>query len=104
MWRVSPAIDNLGNALKRAGKLSEAEEHYEQALVLNPAALEVYLHLADAYAGTNQPSKAIATAERALELARSSGNMQAAESIAAQLAAFRAGRQEEGQIESPAGP
>ena len=82
----------------RAGRLSEAAGHYERSVGAEFGALEVHLHLADAYAGTNQPEKAIAAAERALELAQASGDAEAAESIAAQLAAFRAGRPEEGQV------
>jgi tetratricopeptide (TPR) repeat protein len=87
MWR---AYDNLGSALARAGRLNEAIENFQHALKLNPQALDVYGHLADAQVSADQPDEAIATVERALELARQSGAHSTAEKIDARLAAYRA--------------
>jgi hypothetical protein len=52
--------------------------------------LDVYGHLADAQAKTNQPAAAIATAEQALKLAHATGAQATATKIDAQLAAYRA--------------
>jgi tetratricopeptide (TPR) repeat protein len=88
MWR---AHDNLGSALLRAGRLPEAIERFQHAVRLNPQALDVYGHLADAQAKAHRPDEAIATAERALQLAAANGDQGTAAKIEAQLAAFRAG-------------
>ena len=87
MWR---AHDNLGMALKRSGRFEEAIHHYKLAIKHHPKGLEIYGHLADAYAHANQPEKAFATAERALALARASGNETTAQRITTQLKSFRA--------------
>jgi tetratricopeptide (TPR) repeat protein len=67
MWR---AHHILGMALYGTGDLPGAIEHYRSALEINPRAVEVYLHLADAYIHNKQPSEAMAVARAGLEVAR----------------------------------
>ena len=86
MWR---GHDNLGSALHRAGRHSEAIECFSQALRLNPSALDVYGRLAEAQAMSQQPAVAIATVEKALQLAQDLGDMATAEKIHEQLTAYR---------------
>jgi tetratricopeptide (TPR) repeat protein len=65
------AHNNMGIALANSGRLPEAVDFFRQTLTLKPDFTEVYLNLASAYAGMRQSSEAIASAQQALELARS---------------------------------
>jgi protein O-mannosyl-transferase len=80
---------NLGVALARSGKFSEAAHEFQETIRLEPTHAEAYGNLAKAFAVLHQPKDAIATAEAALELARSSGDQGAAGQIEAWLANYR---------------
>jgi protein O-mannosyl-transferase len=67
------AHNNLGNALLQSGRYKEAVEHYRQTLVLKPDSAVTYYNLAVAYANLQQKSEALASAQKALDLARSQG-------------------------------
>ncbi len=81
---------NLGVILANAGRLQEAVDQLTTALRLNPNRLPAYTKLTAAYAQLQRPAEAIATAEKALEVARSSGQTQLAGQIESWLANFRA--------------
>jgi tetratricopeptide (TPR) repeat protein len=68
------AHNNLGNALLVAGRIPEAIEHYQQALLLQPDYLQADLNLATAYLRSHQNEKAINAAQKGLDLARSRGD------------------------------
>ncbi|MGD0383670.1 MAG: tetratricopeptide repeat protein [Thermoguttaceae bacterium] len=61
---------NLGLTLARLGRLPEAIEHYRQALQFKPDYYAAYLNLISAYAETGRSAEALATAEKALAIAR----------------------------------
>lgn len=81
---------NLGIALGILGRPQEAIEHYRQAIRLKPEFPEAYANLARAYANTNQPAEALATAQKALDKARSLGLMALAKQIEDWLNNYRA--------------
>ncbi|MBI2825335.1 MAG: tetratricopeptide repeat protein [Planctomycetia bacterium] len=74
---------NLGSALASIGRIEDAIAHFERAVALKPDGVAL-ANLAFAYAMAQRDAEAIATAERALELARSEGDA----SLAAQLEAW----------------
>jgi tetratricopeptide (TPR) repeat protein len=81
---------NLGLTLARIGRLPEATEHYQHALRLSPEYCMAYVSLMSAYAETGQSSEAIATARKALELARFQGQTALAKQIEEWLKSYRA--------------
>jgi tetratricopeptide (TPR) repeat protein len=64
---------NLGNALMQTGRPHEAIEHFKQAVQIKPDYIGAYHLMALAYASLNQSSEAVATARKALDLARFQG-------------------------------
>jgi hypothetical protein len=54
--------------------------------------LDVYSHLADTQAKSRKPAAAIASLEKALRLARATGEASIAAKLVSQLAAYRAGQ------------
>ena len=90
--RVMPdfadAQTNLGASLLSAGRIQEAIIHLEEALKLTPD-VESHANLAFAYAQANRSVDAIATARKAVELARSKGETSLAEQIEAWLITYR---------------
>lgn len=59
---------NFGNALGRAGRLSEAEDSYRLALLARPGFAEAHNNLADVELELGRPMEAADNARRALEL------------------------------------
>ena len=68
--RINPAEAhyNLGYALLRKGRTSEAMDQYEQALRINPDYAEVHNNLASALVMTGRPSEAIDQCKEALRI------------------------------------
>jgi protein O-mannosyl-transferase len=64
---------NLANLLRQLGRTNEAIKQYRTALQLKPDYLQAYAHLAQSLAAMNQSQAAVATAEKAIETARSTG-------------------------------
>src|SRR5262252_3759190 len=62
------AHTNLGGALARQGKLTEAIEQYEQALQLKPDEAEAYTNLGGVLARQGKLTEAVQNCERALQL------------------------------------
>lgn len=79
------AQSNLAHALEISGRLDEAPAHYEVALRLRPDDFRLYSKLVEVYGQLHRPAEAVATAERALKLARSTGETEQAEQIEAWL-------------------
>jgi tetratricopeptide (TPR) repeat protein len=80
---------NLAMALSQAGRHSEAIEHWMQVLRLQPDNIAALRNLAGSYDKTGQTDKAVAALQKALDLARSSGNAPLADQIATQLAQYK---------------
>jgi protein O-mannosyl-transferase len=82
------AENNLGEALRLSGRAAEAITHYQNGLRLGPEYPEIYYRIALCYSDLNQSADAIATAEKALKLARSAGNTATMQEIQAWRAAY----------------
>jgi tetratricopeptide (TPR) repeat protein len=72
---------NLANMLSGKGEPSKAIEHYQTALRLQPQFVPAYANLAKALAVAGRSQDAITTAQRGIEVARSSGQKVDAEKI-----------------------
>ena len=81
-WRV------LG-AMQARSRRPEAIGALRQALRVNPYSLETHAWLAEAYAAAGRIDSAIATAERALQLAMASGEEALADAIRTRLKEYR---------------
>ena len=81
---------NMGVILGNMDRLQDAIGYYEKSLKLDPGDVEASVNLAEAYAQTNQPGKAVSTAQRALDLANSSGRKSLAVQIEDWLNSYRA--------------
>jgi tetratricopeptide (TPR) repeat protein len=91
----------LGVALARAKQYREAVEQFERAIELGPNYVQiaqVYDALARSYSRLGRPADAIAAAEKALELARSTGQSEFALRVDAWLTNYRSQ-----QADQPAG-
>jgi tetratricopeptide (TPR) repeat protein len=72
------------------GRLEEAIEHYQQALRQKPDFDAVYSNLVSVYVGLHRPDEAVATAQKALDIARSRGQAAQAKQIEDWLNSYRA--------------
>jgi protein O-mannosyl-transferase len=84
------AHNNLGFILNQTGRFQEAVEHFNQAIQIVPDSVDAYYNLALAYANMRQSSAARATAQKALELARTQGRPDKAKQIEVWLKSYRA--------------
>jgi tetratricopeptide (TPR) repeat protein len=84
---------NLGAALVKMGRLQEAVAEFEETSRRDPANVQTYSDLSNAYAQLQRPAEAIAAAQKGLELARSSGQQQAASQFEGWLNSYRASQQ-----------
>ena len=66
--------NNLGFAIMHSGKLPQAIGHYRAAIRLNPDFVHAYANLAQVLKLSNRSQEAIATAEKGIEIARSTGD------------------------------
>jgi protein O-mannosyl-transferase len=82
---------SLASALVRAKEYQKAIEYYEEALRSKPDSVEACFGLALTYAMTNRRSEAAATAQKAVDLARSQGRTDVAGKIEDWLRSYRAG-------------
>jgi tetratricopeptide (TPR) repeat protein len=81
---------NLGLTLARLGRRPEAIEHYRQALRIKPDYYAAYLNLMSAYAETGRSAEALATAKKALAIARYQQQTAPARQIEDWLNSYRA--------------
>jgi tetratricopeptide (TPR) repeat protein len=72
---------NLADSLRMTGHSAEAIESYNSALRLKPGYMQAYAGLAQALAATGHPQEALAMAKKSIELANSTGQAAAAESM-----------------------
>ena len=88
----SPELHNgLGALLVNTGRSQEAIGHFKLAIRFKPDFALAYKNLTFAYAAIQQPSEAVATAQKALELAQSQGNTELARQIEDWLNSYRDG-------------
>ncbi len=80
---------NLAMALSQTARHNEAIRHWAQVIALDPGNIAALLNLAGSYERTGQRDKALASLQKALDLARSSGNAPLAEQIATQLRRYK---------------
>ena len=99
---VADSHHNLGVALVRAGQMSAAVHEFQETIRLDPGHAEAYGNLAKAFAALERPREAIATAEAALELARSTGEQESARQIDAWLETYRAQQLQGKRVSQPA--
>ena len=79
-------LTSLGITLLKCGRADEAIPPLERAQRLAPTSLNVYAPLVTAYKELGRQSDAIATTERAVQMARSQGQMAKANQFSAWLA------------------
>jgi Flp pilus assembly protein TadD len=68
------AHNNLGNRLMELGRIDEAMAHYLRTLEINPDNISALKNCAAAFVQKSQPAEAIQLLQRALALAKSSGD------------------------------
>ncbi len=92
---LKPADANLHNyfgiVLFKAGRLHEAMEHYQQAVLLKPDFTGAYLNMALVYERLKRPTEARASAQKALDLARSQGQTELIKKIQDWMSSGRSG-------------
>jgi tetratricopeptide (TPR) repeat protein len=81
---------NLGNALLKSGRSAEGYQSLVMALERNPQFLKAQFNLAIAHAILRRPQEAIATAERAIQMARSQHKPNAEQQITQWLTDYKA--------------
>ena len=88
---ASPELhNNLATVLLTAGRAPQAIEYFQKAIRLQPNFVAAYTNLAQAYAQAHLTDQAIATAQKALDLARSSRQTELVRQIQAWLDEYRA--------------
>jgi tetratricopeptide (TPR) repeat protein len=106
--RVRPGNADIQNKLavmlQQAGRPSEAIPHFQAAISLQPNLLPAYGSLARTLAAVNRRAEAIATAEKAIEVARTTGLDSEAAHIAEWLAQYRAELHRAGGVGSSSQP
>ena len=80
---------NLGIALSKVGQLQDGIEEFKKTIAINPDSINAYTNMTKAYVMLQRPADAIASAEKALELARAQGNTAIAGDITEWLKSYR---------------
>ncbi len=80
---------NLGVAVCKAGELQEGIKQFDEARRLDPDNINAYTNMTKAYVLLKRPEEAIASAEKALELAKAQGKTTEAGEITAWLKSYR---------------
>jgi tetratricopeptide (TPR) repeat protein len=84
---------NLGLTLVNTGRVREAIEYFIQVIKLKPDHIDAYSNLMLAYAKLDQSAEAVATAQKAVEIARSKEQWKQAKKIKDWLNSYRAGQE-----------
>lgn len=79
----------MGVALVKTGRPEEAVQQFKQALRLKPDDIIAYNNLAESYAKMHLSSEAVASAQKAIELARSQGQTALLKQIEDWLKSYR---------------
>jgi len=88
--RYPKALYNLGRLQMQQKNFDDAIVHLKKAVRIKPDYTKAHLNLAEAYVGAGRFAEAEAAAEKALELAKSSGRNNLAFRIQNRLASYRA--------------
>ena len=88
--KFAEAHNNLANALLQTDEIDEAVKHFQQALQLDPNYSQACVGLAMAFQRANRPVDAIAAGQKAVEMARTTGQIELAEKMEAWLTSYRA--------------
>lgn len=83
------AYNDLGNLLLKTGRLDEAIVQYQKALALEPDGAEFHRNISIAFFEAGRRKEAIASAERALQLANAQTNHALASVVQKQLEVYR---------------
>jgi tetratricopeptide (TPR) repeat protein len=75
------ALNNMGVALAQTNKVESAIQYFLEAIRLKPQYLQAYANLTRAYADADRPTDAIATAQKMLDLANSTGQKELAQQM-----------------------
>jgi tetratricopeptide (TPR) repeat protein len=92
------AHKNLGGVLAGAGDVVGATAHLEEALRLQPDFFQAYIVLAGVFNSQNRSAEAIATAEKGIAVARTTGHETEAEQMEEWLKHYRAELQRSGDV------
>lgn len=87
--KYAEPYNGLGTALLKMAQPEQSVEYFEQALRFKPDFPLACANLAAAFALTNRPAEAVATAQKAVELARLQGQTEFAVQIEDWLRSFR---------------
>jgi len=82
---LAETYNNLGIALAQTGRIDEAVAQYKRALQIKPDKISTLNNLAGAYMQKGQPAEAIPLLQKAVALAKSSGNETQARGLAENL-------------------
>ena len=80
----------LGELLRKGNQSQKAIDHYQTVLRLKPDFFQAYVSLASILSSQNRSEEAIATAEKGIGVARTSGQLEQAEQIEEWLKHYRA--------------
>lgn len=84
------AHNNLGLALGKLGDPQAAIDHFQEALKYKPTYIEAWANMALAQAALNHPDLAVVLAQKAIDMARSKGQIKLAQEVEAWLTTYRA--------------
>jgi protein O-mannosyl-transferase len=87
---IADAHSKLGDAMRQSGQIERSIEHYRASARLQPTSIPAYAKLAQALKAANRPEEAIATAQKAIEVARSSGQGAGVHEIEEWMARYQA--------------
>jgi tetratricopeptide (TPR) repeat protein len=99
---LATAHSNLGILLGRTGNVAQSIEHLQEAIRIEPDFAEAHANLAQALVLANRPHEAIAAANEAINLARSSGRGELVKIVESWLAHYQRWLQQNGRSVSPA--
>ncbi|MBN2579556.1 MAG: tetratricopeptide repeat protein [Pirellulales bacterium] len=88
--KFAPAHNKLGLAYQAQGQYQEAIRQYQHAIRLSPDYLDAYKNLTFTYAQLHYPADAVATAQKALDIARRRGKHNLADQIESWLKTHQA--------------
>lgn len=94
------AHNNLGAAIMKTGRLPEAIDEFQAAIRLNPDYVQAYANLAQLLKLSNRPQEAVVTAEKGIEIARSTGDNTLTGQLEEWLTQLRAELRRENDVQS----
>jgi tetratricopeptide (TPR) repeat protein len=95
---------NLGDVFRQIGQLEQAIEHYQAAVRIRPNDMQAYANLAQTLALLKRSQEAVAVSEKAIELARSTGQKDELEQFEEWLKNYRKDLQRAANDAPPTSP